>query len=192
MFLLYFTRLENAIILILILNILSRKNKFLKLRKFIEDCGQTSLALNLLKLFIRLKFPTVEQITTADFAKWLLDFAKSQPFILDARSQAEYEVSHLKAAVRIDPMGLDFSATSNISNDTPIVVYCSIGYRSAKVAQQLQRQGFTSILNLSGGIFQWANEGRPIFKDDNYPTQLVHPYNANWGKLLKASYHAQN
>ncbi|OUL21044.1 rhodanese-like domain-containing protein [Nostoc sp. 106C] len=162
------------------------------MRKLIAACSQTSLVLNLLNLFIRLKFLTVEQITTADFAKWLLDFAKPQPFVVDARSQAEYEVSHLKAAVRIDPMALDLSATSNISKDTPIVVYCSIGYRSAKVAQQLQRQGFTSIFNLSGGIFQWANEGRPIFKDDNHPTQLVHPYDANWGKLLKATYHAQN
>ena len=152
---------------------------------------KSSLVLNLLKLFIRLRFPTVKQITTADFAEWILNTVQPQPIVLDARSQAEYAVSHLKTAEHIDSTALDLSAMLKISKDTPIVVYCSIGYRSAKLAQQLQRQGFTSIFNLSGGIFQWANEGRAIFKDD-HPTQLVHPYDANWGKLLKANYHAQN
>jgi rhodanese-related sulfurtransferase len=137
-------------------------------------------------------FLTVNPITTAEFAKWLLNPAKLQPLVLDARSPAEYAVSHLKAAIRIDPIVLDPTATLSISKDTPIVVYCSIGYRSAKIAQQLQKHGFTSIYNLSGGIFQWANEGRPIFKDDNQPTQFVHPYDAKWAKLLKASYHPQN
>ncbi|MBD2163271.1 rhodanese-like domain-containing protein [Calothrix membranacea FACHB-236] len=137
-------------------------------------------------------FPAVNPITTVEFAKWLLDSAKPQPLVLDARSPAEYGVSHLNAAMRIDPIVLDSTTALSISKNTPIVVYCSIGYRSAKIAQQLQKQGFTSIYNLSGGIFQWANEGRPIFKDDNNQTQFVHPYDAKWGKLLKASYHPQN
>ncbi|MCC5636265.1 rhodanese-like domain-containing protein [Nostoc sp. CHAB 5844] len=148
-----------------------------------------SLALCLLTLFIRLSFPTISQITTEKFAHWLVDTAKPQPFVLDARSQAEYAVSHIKTSVRIDPVKPDLTALSKVSLDTPIVVYCSVGYRSAKVAQNLQREGFTQIFNLSGGLFQWANEERPIFKDDEQPTQLVHPYDAIWGKLLKTRYH---
>lgn len=149
-----------------------------------------SLALNLLKFFIRLSFPTVSQMTTEEFNGWLIDSKKPQPLLLDARSQTEYVVSHIKTAVRIDPVTLDLTALSTVSKDTPIVVYCSVGYRSAKVAQQLQKKGFSQISNLSGGLFQWANEERPIFKDDEQPTQLVHPYDAIWGKLLKTSYHA--
>jgi rhodanese-related sulfurtransferase len=148
-----------------------------------------SLALNLLKLFIRRSFPTVSQITTAEFADWLVDCAKLQPFVLDARSQAEYTVSHIRTAVRIDPVVPDLTALSTVALDTPMVVYCSVGYRSAKVAQHLQSEGFCQISNLSGGLFQWANEERPIFKDDEHPTQLVHPYDAIWGKLLKTRYH---
>jgi rhodanese-related sulfurtransferase len=146
------------------------------------------LTLSLLKILIRLKFPTVSQVTTAELTKWLLDSTKPQPFLLDARTQPEYAVSHLKSALYIDPLAPDIAALST-SQDT-IVVYCAVGYRSAKIAQQLQAQGFTQVFNLSGGVFQWANEGKPIFKDDQ-PTQLVHPYNALWGKLLKASYHTQ-
>ncbi len=151
-----------------------------------------SLALSLLKLFIRLSFPTVSQITTEKLADWLLNPVKPQPFVLDARSQAEYEISHIKTAVRIDPVAPSLTALSTVSKDTPIIVYCSVGYRSAKVAQQLQKQGFFQISNLSGGLFQWANEERPLFKDDGHPTQLVHPYDAIWGKMLKTSYHAEN
>ncbi len=124
-------------------------------------------------------------MTTKEFVRWLLDPVKPQPLVLDTRSQAEYEVSHLKTAVRIDPIALDLTALLTVSKDTPIVVYCSIGYRSAKVAQQLEQEGFSCVFNLSGGFFQWANQERPIFRDDEHPTQLVHPYNALWGLLLK-------
>jgi rhodanese-related sulfurtransferase len=148
------------------------------------------LLLNFLKLLIRFQFPTVQEITTKELANWLSNPAKSQPLVVDARNQAEYAVSHLKTAVRIEAIAPEFTPLLTVSKDTPIVVYCSVGYRSAKLAQQLDREGFECVFNLSGGIFQWANEGRPIFKDED-PTQLVHPYDAIWGKLLKANYHAQ-
>ncbi|MBE9052635.1 rhodanese-like domain-containing protein [Nostocales cyanobacterium LEGE 11386] len=149
--------------------------------------GQSpSLILKFCKILIRLKFPNIRQITTTEFAQWLLNSAKPQPLVVDARSQAEYEVSHLKSVVHIDPHAPDFTALSAVAKDTPIVVYCSIGYRSAKIAQRLEQEGFSGVFNLNGGIFQWANEGRPIFRDEK-PTNLVHPYNAMWGKLLKVS-----
>ncbi|MCC5614030.1 rhodanese-like domain-containing protein [Nostoc sp. CHAB 5836] len=149
-----------------------------------------SLTFNFLKLLIRFQFPTVEKINCNQLAQLLLDSAKPRPLLLDARSQAEYGVSHIETAVRIDRLTPDLATLSTISKDRPIVVYCAVGYRSAKLAQQLNEAGMKCIYNLSGGIFQWANEGRPIFQD-KHPTQLVHPYNAIWGKLLKATHHAQ-
>jgi rhodanese-related sulfurtransferase len=148
------------------------------------------LVRNFLKILIKLQFPTIQEITTEEFAHWLLNSRKSQPLVLDARSQAEYMVSHLKTAVHIDSIAPDLARLSTNSKFTPIVVYCSVGYRSAKLVQQLDEAGMKCIFNLSGGIFQWVNEGRPIFRDE-HPTQLVHPYNAIWGKLLKGRYHAQ-
>lgn len=147
-----------------------------------------SLTFNFLKLLIGFQFPTVEEINCKQLAQLLLDSAKLRPLLLDARSQAEYAVSHIETAVRIDPLTEDLAAVATASKDRPIVVYCAVGYRSAKLAQKLDEAGMKCIYNLSGGIFQWANEGRPIFQDDR-PTQLVHPYNAIWGKLLKATYH---
>jgi rhodanese-related sulfurtransferase len=146
------------------------------------------IALNLIKYLINSKFGNISQITTAEFADWLLYTAKPKPLILDARTQVEYNVSHIKTAVRIDPIAPDFTTLLSGSHNTPIVVYCSVGYRSAKIVQQLQNQGFSQVFNLSGGIFQWVNEGRPIFQDEKSPASFVHPYDAMWGNLLKYQY----
>ncbi|MBN4006165.1 rhodanese-like domain-containing protein [Nostoc sp. LPT] len=146
-----------------------------------------SLTFNFIKLLIGFQFPTVEEINCNQLAQLLLDSAKPCPLVLDARSQTEYAVSHIETAVCIDPLTDDLAT---VSQDRPIVVYCAVGYRSAKLAQKLDEAGMKCIYHLSGGIFQWANEGRPIFQN-GHPTKVVHPYNAIWGKLLKATYHAQ-
>ncbi|MBN3942321.1 rhodanese-like domain-containing protein [Nostoc sp. NMS9] len=149
-----------------------------------------SFTFNFIKLLIGFQFPTIEEINCNQLAQLLSDSAKPRPLVLDARSQTEYAVSHIETGVRIDPLTDDLTAVATVSQDRPIVVYCAVGYRSAKLAQKLDEAGMKCIYNLSGGIFQWANEGRPIFQN-GHPTQLVHPYNAIWGKLLKATYHAQ-
>lgn len=144
-----------------------------------------SLAFSIIKRLINRKFPAVKSLTTNELAQWLQDGNKPQPILLDTRSEAEYELSHLPQAKRIDPYHP--IETHAFPKDIPIVVYCSVGYRSARIAQQLEQKGFSQVYNLEGSIFQWANEGRPIFQNHS-PTQLVHPYNTQWGKLLKPQY----
>lgn len=146
-----------------------------------------SLAFNIIKRHATRKFPTIQWINTQDFARWLEDPAKPQPVILDARTEAEYAVSHLENAQRIDPYDPNVAVLA--SKDTPIVVYCSVGYRSARIAQQLGQAGFSHVYNLEGSLFKWANEERPFFRD--HPTLLVHPYDQLWGRLLKPKYRAQ-
>jgi 3-mercaptopyruvate sulfurtransferase SseA len=71
------------------------------------------------------------------------------------------------------------------------VVYSSAGYRGARVAEWLRNLGYTSVVNLAGGIFKWANEGRPLFRQEGRPAALVHPYDQRWGMLLDGRYKAQ-
>jgi rhodanese-related sulfurtransferase len=135
------------------------------------------------KATIRRKFPEVHQVTTSQLADQLAATNKSKPVLLDVRTEAEYAVSQLSDACRIDP---DSSAAQvNMNKDTPIVTYCSVGYRSSAFAQKLKSAGYTNVSNLEGSIFQWANEGRPIVSADG-PAKKVHPYNARWGQLLNA------
>jgi rhodanese-related sulfurtransferase len=147
------------------------------------------LLFNTIKGLIRIKFSAISRITTAELAQRLaqrLEHSEaSQPIILDARSQEEYTVSHLAGAQRVESALASLKQTlAGVSKDMPIVVYCSVGYRSAKVAQQLQQADFSQVFNLEGGLFQWANEKRPLVHDGQ-PTQSVHPYNALWGMLLQ-------
>lgn len=147
-----------------------------------------SLAFIIIKRLTTRKFPTVRWITTQELAWWLEDPLQPQPIVLDARSEVEYKLSHLQEAERIDPKTPELAAFVELQ-DTPIVVYCSVGYRSARIAERLGQAGFSYVYNLEGSLFQWANEGRPVFQDD-HPTTFVHPYDAFWGKLLKSKYRA--
>ena len=84
------------------------------------------------------------------------------------------------------------------SSDDPVAVvcYCSVGYRSSALAQQLTYEldkpiflGMKSkivIYNLEGSIFKWANEGKDLEDNRGRKTVFVHPYNIVWGKLLNA------
>lgn len=147
-----------------------------------------SLAFKIIKHLINRKYPSVAPLTTKELAQWLDTQSKPQPTLLDARTQPEYELSHIQQAERIDPYHPNLEALTH-SKDIPIVVYCSVGYRSAKIAQQLQQAGFSHVYNLEGSIFQWANEERPVY-ENNRPTTKVHPYNGLWGQLLNSRFRA--
>jgi len=134
-------------------------------------------------------FPEATLITTDSLARRLSDTTSTRPVLLDARSPEEYAVSHLPDARRVDPNAKAFPELDTLSRDTHIVVYCSVGYRSARITTRLQEQGFTNVRNLKGSIFRWANEGRPVVRDDS-PVRAVHPYDRTWGTLLDDDLHA--
>jgi rhodanese-related sulfurtransferase len=133
------------------------------------------------------RFPEVSWLTTEQLALWRRDPAKPQPVVLDARTEDEFRVSRLRGAVRVDPYRPSLRPLRGFRNDYPIVVYSSAGYRGAGVASWLDRAGYTNVQNLSGGIFTWVNEGRPIFRGET-PTAQVHPYDHRWGLLVKREY----
>ncbi len=137
----------------------------------------------LLKRTLRAKFHDVPWITTEQLAGWLSDTNRPAPVLLDVRTPAEWNVSHLANARRVDPEASAATAAGDLPKDAPIVAYCSVGYRSGVVARRLREAGFTHVQDLEGSIFQWANEGRPLVRDGK-PAHRVHPYNATWGKLL--------
>jgi rhodanese-related sulfurtransferase len=126
--------------------------------------------------------PPVTSIST-DTLKTLLQSEKNIT-IVDVRATEEFEVSHLPGAMNLtDAKEIEFP------KDTTIVVYCSVGIRSAYFAQKLSAGGYTSVFNLRGSIFEWANKGYPL-KRGNKDVHVVHPYNKKWGQLLNQPLHA--
>lgn len=142
----------------------------------------------MLKKTIRATYPDVRHVSTDSLAAWQAGSAPA-PLLLDIRTEDEFAVSHLKDARRLDPDTQDFALLQDLPRDTPIVTYCSVGYRSAAMAARLAEAGFTNVVNLEGSIFAWANEDRAVYRRDR-AVQQVHPYDAVWGRLLKKEVHA--
>ncbi|MEJ2076599.1 MAG: rhodanese-like domain-containing protein [Acidobacteriota bacterium] len=134
---------------------------------------------------IRARFPDVEQISTQELARLLQESGNGKPLLVDVRTPQEYAVSHLKGAVRAQTVE-EVESLVHGQKETPLILYCSVGYRSSQLAAALMKAGFRSIRNLEGSIFKWANEGRPVYRDGK-PVHAVHPYDEDWGRLLDPS-----
>ena len=154
---------------------------------FATIASAQAIGWRLINAKIRSEFPAVERITTAALAAWLNDRGRAQPLLLDLRTRAEYEVSHLRGARHVSPQA--GAAAIDAPKEQPIVTYCSVGYRSGAFAEKLRAAGYANVVNLEGSIFRWANEGRPVFRNGQEVTE-VHPYNRTWGLLLKKKHRA--
>lgn len=130
---------------------------------------------------LKTKFPDVAQISPTG-----LEAMRPRPVLLDVRTEKEFAVSHLPSAIRAKEDPIRQLNGMGVGFDDPIVVYCSVGYRSSVLAQQLQAAGFRNVRNLEGSIFAWAHAGLPLENADG-ATSGVHPYNLLWGRLLERS-----
>ncbi len=106
-------------------------------------------------------------------------------YILDSREFKEFEVSHLKNARHVGYFWFDMRNVYDIPKDANIVVYCSVGYRSEKIGEKLIKYGFKNVYNLYGSIFEWVNEGNPVYKSSGVQTSEVHTYDKNWSKWVE-------
>jgi molybdopterin/thiamine biosynthesis adenylyltransferase/rhodanese-related sulfurtransferase len=80
---------------------------------------------------------------------------------LDVRELDEYEQGMIPGATFIPRGHLEAQIESKIADkDTPLVVYCAGGVRSAFAAKTLQELGYTDVASMAGGFGRWKNEGR--------------------------------
>ncbi len=135
---------------------------------------------------IAAKFPNVPQMPVAQLRVWLAAGKRTQPVLLDVRGRLEYEVSHLHHARWISTDESVGKAMAGIPHDQPIVAYCSVGYRSSAYCVRLMKDGFNNVHDLRGSIFAWANAGLPVYRAGKI-VHHVHPYDRQWGRLLKRS-----
>jgi rhodanese-related sulfurtransferase len=139
------------------------------------------------------KFPQVPHLTTTELSSLI---ARGEaPLLLDYRSRVEYDVSHLAGAVWVADLKaarMEIAKVRAMDGQRKVLVYCSVGYRSAELVAQIQKlpdRGYAQELyNLKGSLFMWANEGRPMVKrvgsGPEQPALQVHPYNNSWASLL--------
>ena len=90
------------------------------------------------KHWIRSQFPQVSHISTTELANWFdRPTCKEKPLLLDARTPEEYVTSHLHQAQLVPTQLETLQDWQGVTKTTPIVVYCSVGYRSGVIAKHL-------------------------------------------------------
>lgn len=92
--------------------------------------------------------------------------------LVDIREPAEYQRGHIPGATLIPRGLLEFEIHTlvdrhihgkGIANaDTPIVLYCGTGGRSALAAESVQNLGYGNVRSMAGGIVAWSEAGLPL------------------------------
>ncbi len=131
-------------------------------------------------------YPGIEFISTDELYSLYRRANIDMPLIFDVRAESEYKVSHIQNAINLETAKEISELISDREAD--IIVYCSVGYRSAGVAEELAKMSYTHVRNLRHSIFEWANKDYPL-SNINGDTDNVHPFNRTWGKLLNDTLH---
>ena len=92
---------------------------------------------------------------SAEQLKTYLKTCDVQPLLLDVRQPWEFDVCKLDNSILL-PMSRIPAEVTSLDAERETVVICHHGIRSRSVARFLEQAGFTNIINLSGGMAQWA------------------------------------
>lgn len=92
-------------------------------------------------------------VSTVDAQSFLSTASQTGVTIIDVRTPEEFAAGHLDGAVNMNVEGPDFSAQiATLDTSGTVAVYCRSGRRSVVAADQMAGAGFTSIVNLDGGL----------------------------------------
>ena len=86
--------------------------------------------------------------------------------LIDVREESEYATDHLPGAIHLGKGILERDIEARVpSPNTPMILYCGGGFRSALAADNLQKMGYSNVLSMDGGIRGWREKGLPLVKD---------------------------
>ena len=85
--------------------------------------------------------------------------------VVDVRGASEWDAGHLPGVVNI-PLGQLTDRLAELAPDIPVVVHCQGGGRSAIAASILKANGFSEVVNLTGGFGEWKKVGLPVEQED--------------------------
>ncbi len=86
--------------------------------------------------------------------------------IMDVRTPAEFDLSHITGAMNINVQDDDFeSLVAGLDKDKTYLVHCTknpAGGRSSRALETLQSLGFKNLYNLEGGYIAWKEAELPL------------------------------
>ena len=90
---------------------------------------------------------------------------REDALVVDVRDPGEYGAGHILGAKNVPLARIDERAPDlGKRKDRPLILYCDTANRSGKAIAALRKQGFTRVVNLSGGLGAWQQAGLPVEK----------------------------
>jgi rhodanese-related sulfurtransferase len=103
--------------------------------------------------------------TTVDEVKQKLD--SGEKFMLvDVREESEFAKDHLPGAIHLGKGVIERDIEARVPDlNTPLILYCGGGFRSALAADNLQKMGYTNVISMDGGVRGWREKKYPMTRE---------------------------
>jgi len=86
--------------------------------------------------------------------------------LIDVREDNEFDAAHAAGATHLGKGIIERDIETTVPDkDTELIFYCGGGYRSALVADVLQKMGYTNVFSMAGGWKAWQEAGGEITKE---------------------------
>ena len=116
--------------------------------------------------FLKLVNDAKSRVREIDIAGYRKMVAATEPHILvDTREESEWAAGHVKGALHLGKGIIERDIETQVPDKaTKLVLYCGGGFRSALVADNLQKMGYSDAISLDGGWRALKESGLPLEK----------------------------
>jgi rhodanese-related sulfurtransferase len=114
--------------------------------------------------FLKIVNDAKSRVQQTDIEAYKTTVAAGDPHLLiDVREDTEYAAGHAAGALHIGKGVIERDIETKVPDkDTPLVLYCGGGFRSALAADALQTMGYANVVSLDGGWRAIQASGLPI------------------------------
>ena len=114
--------------------------------------------------FLKLVNDAKSRIRETDIAGYKKMLAQGEKVVLiDTREDSEWAAGHAAGALHLSTGTIERDIEAKVPDkQTPMVLYCGGGFRSALAADNLQKMGYQNAISLDGGWRAWQQSGLPV------------------------------
>ena len=105
----------------------------------------------------------IREVSVAEAAREAKDPAV---LLVDVREESEWAAGHAAGAIHLGKGIIERDVEQRVPDTASrLLCYCGGGFRSALVADNLQRMGYTNVASVAGGWRAWNEAGLPVAPD---------------------------
>ena len=117
--------------------------------------------------FLKLVTDAKSRVTETNIAQVKQRLAQGERInLIDVREDHEWAAGHLPGAVHLSKGTIERDIEKKFPDTAAeLVLYCGGGFRSALVADNLQKMGYTNVKSMDGGFGGWKEAGNQVVRD---------------------------